>query len=103
MQRTKDEIAEIERHKYFLSERMGYDVGWKFAEQDWVDKYADAWRTTPEDTFEPAAAGQQVATVQPATSVATAEPRNNVSTARPAVSGAVGPIKRFFNRVFARN
>lgn len=32
---SPEEIAEIERHKYFLSEKAGYDVGWEHAEQDW--------------------------------------------------------------------
>jgi hypothetical protein len=44
MQRTPKEIAEIERHKYLLSEKQGYDVGWEFAEHDWDANYADAWR-----------------------------------------------------------
>ncbi len=100
MQKTKDEIAEIERHKYFLSEKMGYDVGWEFAEQDWEENYADAWRTTPNGAAE--ATGQSVTTVGPTTCVATAEPRTNGSTARPAASGSVGLLKRFFNRMFAR-
>lgn len=34
-------IAEIERHKYFLSEKAGYDVGWEFAEQDWRANYGE--------------------------------------------------------------
>ena len=44
MQRPKEEIAEIERHKYFLSEKRGYDVGWEFAEQDWESQFARHWR-----------------------------------------------------------
>jgi hypothetical protein len=32
---SPEEIAEVERHKYFLSEKAGYDVGWEHAEQDW--------------------------------------------------------------------
>ena len=35
MHRSSEEIAEIERHKYFLSEKQGHDVGWEFAERDW--------------------------------------------------------------------
>lgn len=30
-----EEFTEIERHKYFLSEKAGHDVGWEFAESDW--------------------------------------------------------------------
>jgi len=40
IQKTAEEIAEIERHKYFLSEKAGYDVGWEHAEQDWVSNHA---------------------------------------------------------------
>ena len=40
-----DKTAEIERHKYFLSEKKGYDVGWDFAETDWEQQYGDAWRS----------------------------------------------------------
>lgn len=39
-----EEIAEIDRHKYFLSEAAGYDVGWEFAEKDWQEKYAADFR-----------------------------------------------------------
>ncbi len=42
--RTSEEVAEIERHKYFLSEKTGYDVGWEAAEQDWEAKYATDFR-----------------------------------------------------------
>jgi hypothetical protein len=38
------QVKEIERHKYFLSMQIGYDVGWEPAALDWVQKYAAAWR-----------------------------------------------------------
>jgi hypothetical protein len=38
---SPEEVAEIERHKYFLSEKAGYDVGWEFAEADWREKFSD--------------------------------------------------------------
>ena len=38
---SSENIAEIEKHKYFLSEKAGYDVGWDAAEQDWMSNYAD--------------------------------------------------------------
>jgi hypothetical protein len=44
MQRSPEEMREIERHKYFLSERQGHDVGWEFAEQDWERHHAARWR-----------------------------------------------------------
>ena len=44
MERSSEEITEIERHKYFLSEKRGYDVGWETAEQDWEENFAEQWR-----------------------------------------------------------
>ena len=35
---------EIERHKWFLSERRGTDVGWHAAEQDWLERHFAAWK-----------------------------------------------------------
>ena len=39
-ERSAEETAEIERHKYFLSEKAGHDVGWETAEQDWEENHA---------------------------------------------------------------
>ncbi|WP_372895029.1 hypothetical protein [Stieleria sp.] len=36
---SESEIAQIEQHKYFLSEKAGYDVGWEHAEQDWREHF----------------------------------------------------------------
>ena len=41
------EIAEIERHKYFLSEKAGHDIGWEAAEQDWELRHAEQFRQSP--------------------------------------------------------
>jgi hypothetical protein len=41
---SPEEIAEIERHKYFLSEEAGYDVGIEFAEKDWEDNFGKQFR-----------------------------------------------------------
>ena len=43
-ERSPEEIAEIERHKYFLSEKAGHDVGWDCAEQDWEANHAEDYR-----------------------------------------------------------
>ncbi len=37
--RHEDEVAQIEQHKYFLSEKAGYDVGWEYAEKDWRENF----------------------------------------------------------------
>lgn len=54
--RSPEEVTEIERHKYFLSEKAGYDVGWQVAEQDWELNYAEQFRGSknPESTSQAA-------------------------------------------------
>ena len=42
--RTRQEASEIERHKYFLSEKAGRDVGWEHAARDWDQKFGDEHR-----------------------------------------------------------
>lgn len=44
MERSQEEVAEIERHKYFLSEKAGYDVGWDHAVADWETNHAAEYR-----------------------------------------------------------
>ena len=41
---SPEEVAEIEKHKYFLSEKVGHDVGWEVAEHDWESNHADEFR-----------------------------------------------------------
>jgi hypothetical protein len=38
------QIEEIEKHKYYMSQRLGQDVGWDTAAEDWVASHAAAWR-----------------------------------------------------------
>jgi stress response protein YsnF len=38
------ELHAIEVHKYYLSEKAGYDVGQDFAIKDWLANYAARWR-----------------------------------------------------------
>ncbi len=38
------QLREIERHKYYLSEKAGEDVGWEAAAKDWIQTHAGAWR-----------------------------------------------------------
>ena len=42
--RSPEETAEIERHKYFMSEEAGHDVGWERAEKDWEENHAQEYR-----------------------------------------------------------
>jgi hypothetical protein len=70
-----EEIAEIERHKYFLSQKHGHDVGWERAEQDWDEHHAAVWRAT-----------RQHMTSRP----------------DPAREPAGGGLRRLFSRVFSR-
>jgi len=41
---SKDERREIELHKYYLSMKAGYDVGWEFAHDDWLKNFAKKHR-----------------------------------------------------------
>lgn len=42
-QRWLEEKAEIERNKWFLSEHVGHDVGWEYAQWDWIMRHRAAW------------------------------------------------------------
>ncbi|MBI2421818.1 MAG: hypothetical protein HYV27_03230 [Candidatus Hydrogenedentes bacterium] len=42
---SKAEIREIERHKYFMSQAAGCDVGMAAAREDWLANYASDFRT----------------------------------------------------------
>ena len=41
---SQAQLKEIEKHKYLLSQKLGYDVGWEYAAQDWVASHAADWR-----------------------------------------------------------
>ena len=41
---SQAQLKEIEKHKYHLSQRLGHDVGWEFAAEDWVQSHAASWR-----------------------------------------------------------
>ena len=41
---TREEQREIERHKWFMSEMYGCDVGIERATEDWQEKHASQWR-----------------------------------------------------------
>lgn len=41
---TPAERSEIDRHKYFLSEACGHDVGFEAAARDWITRHADEFR-----------------------------------------------------------
>jgi hypothetical protein len=38
-----DECAEIQRHKWYESEKVGYDIGLERARFDWTLKHRNAW------------------------------------------------------------
>lgn len=44
-----DQIREIEKHKYFLSQEKGSDIGISDATTDWITRYAKKWRTYREN------------------------------------------------------
>ena len=41
--RQVDEITEIEKHKWFESEKAGHDIGGNVAMLDWMRKYRKTW------------------------------------------------------------
>ena len=40
----QEEKAEILRHKWLESERLGYDIGFERALLDWIRKHREGWR-----------------------------------------------------------
>ena len=36
-------IQEIERHKWFESEKAGFDIGFEKAAEDWLNHYSQKW------------------------------------------------------------
>lgn len=36
-------VDEIKRHLWIESEKVGYDIGFETAAEDWLSKYADNW------------------------------------------------------------
>ena len=42
-QRWMEERAAISTHKWYLSERVGKDVGWDYAQWSWVMTQRDSW------------------------------------------------------------
>ncbi|MEL6108769.1 MAG: hypothetical protein AAFU85_22405 [Planctomycetota bacterium] len=48
--------SEIEKHKYFLSEKAGHDVGWDFAEEDYRKQFLQT-SVEPSDSKTPAPKG----------------------------------------------
>ena len=59
LERSPEEVSEIEKHKYFLSEKAGHDVGWEFAEQDWESKFAEQFRQSCQTDAGNASAGSK--------------------------------------------
>lgn len=95
MQRTTAEITEIERHKYYLSEQQGHDVGWEFAEQDWEVNYSNTWR----QEHLPIDSSPQILNA-----IVTAGAAAESMQLDPTVpfERGTGPLLRLFSRIFAK-
>jgi hypothetical protein len=102
--RCPSEIQEIERHKYFLSEKAGFDVGWEAAETDWETHFAEQWRERQAE--EASGAECPAESAEDCESVATV-----AESARPATTREQSPAPRengaakpgWFARLFSRN
>ena len=46
----KAEQSEILKHKWFESEKAGYDVGMESAQDSWCKLHADKWRASKDKT-----------------------------------------------------
>lgn len=36
-------VSEINRHKWFESEKLGYDIGFDKAAEDWLNRFSQNW------------------------------------------------------------
>ena len=36
-------VVEINRHKWFESEKIGYDIGFEKAAEDWINRFSQSW------------------------------------------------------------
>ena len=95
MQRTTAEITEIERHKYYLSEQQGHDVGWEFAEQDWEVNYSNTWR----QEHLPIDSSPQI--LNAIVTAGAAAESMQLDLTVPFERGT-GPLLRLFSRIFAK-
>ncbi len=44
-------IAEIERHLWLESEKVGYDIGYERAQEEWLKNFSSAWMKYHGDDF----------------------------------------------------
>ena len=100
-ERTAEEIGHIERHKYFLSEKAGYDVGWDAAERDWDENVRDQWHGKAEHAAAAAVpdAPESLEDAEAPGETATAAERVVESPATPQGIGA--RIRTFLAKVFS--
>lgn len=50
-QQFLDEREEILKHKWFESEKQGYDIGFEKALLDWMTKYRENWKKQYKQDF----------------------------------------------------
>lgn len=46
--KDKAVVEEINKHKWIESQKLGYDIGFEKAAQDWISRFADDWETSHE-------------------------------------------------------
>ena len=45
MLKNKTIVEEINKHKWIESQKVGYDIGFERAADEWVTRFADQWET----------------------------------------------------------
>jgi hypothetical protein len=41
---NRSQLEEIKRYKWIESEKLGQDIGWERARQEWLEKHFPAWK-----------------------------------------------------------
>jgi len=51
--KNKSVIDEINKHKWIESQKVGYDIGFEKAADDWIGRFADEWEKAHSDKKSP--------------------------------------------------
>lgn len=51
--KNKAIVDEINKHKWIESQKLGYDIGFDRAADDWINRFADHWEVAHQPKREP--------------------------------------------------